>query len=163
MTAFSCCIWWFLFGLLAGFVLNWLLQRWLRNDDSLASNANYAATPVAVPTPRGGGIDQQAAAMAGFIVKGDDDLPIIEGIGPKISDLLKANGVTTFAKLGAMTIPEIGAILDKGGARFKLANPGSWAEQARLCAENRWAELRRLQDRLYAGVASSDNPDSPKL
>jgi predicted flap endonuclease-1-like 5' DNA nuclease len=160
MTAFSCCIWWFLLGLLAGFVLNWLLQRWLRKDESAVSTTSYMAMPA---VPRGGGVDQQAAAMAGFIVKGEDDLPIIEGIGPKISDLLKANGVSSFARLGAMSVPEISAVLEKGGARFKLANPGSWAEQARLCADNRWAELRRLQDRLYAGVAASDSQDGHNL
>ena len=47
---------------------------------------------------------------------------------------------------------EITAILDKGGSRFKLANPSTWAKQSLLCAENRWAELKVLQDELDAGV-----------
>jgi hypothetical protein len=42
-----------------------------------------------------------------------------------------------------------------------LANPGSWAEQARLATTNQWGALKKLQDELYAGVAlSSDaSPD----
>jgi hypothetical protein len=47
------------------------------------------------------------------------------------------------------------AILDKGGTRFRTANPGTWAEQAALAAANRWADLRRLQDELDAGVRRS--------
>lgn len=158
MSALACCIWWFLLGLLLGWLLNWLLSKWTRKD------VVHQAAPVAAyvaPTPvRAAGADITAAALAGFSIKGNDDLPIIEGIGPKISELLKNNGVTTFDKLGRMSVPEISAILDSGGARFKLANPGSWAQQARLCHENCWAELKTLQDELYAGVDAKEVPDN---
>jgi predicted flap endonuclease-1-like 5' DNA nuclease len=172
MSLFSCCFWWFLLGLFLGWLLNWLLSKWMRNDDA-GTSMHYTPSPVAAPaasvaTPAApqrfmaGGVDVAAAALAGFSVKGDDDLPIIEGIGPKISELLKLHGVGTFAQLSRMSVNDISAILDKGGARFKLANPGSWAEQAKLCAENRWPELKKLQDELYAGVAAEDDEDGPK-
>jgi hypothetical protein len=51
-----------------------------------------------------------------------------------------------------MTLAGLQAILDKGGERFRLANPQTWAEQAALAVANRWADLRRLQDALDAGV-----------
>ena len=158
MSALTCCIGWFLLGLLLGWLLNWLLSKWTRKDvaHQVAPVAAYVApTPVRAP-----GADITAAALAGFSIKGNDDLPIIEGIGPKISELLKSNGVTTFDKLSRMSVLEISAILDSGGARFKLANPGSWAQQARLCHENRWAELKTLQDELYAGVDTKDIPEA---
>jgi predicted flap endonuclease-1-like 5' DNA nuclease len=162
MSALACCFWWFLLGLLLGWLLNWLLSKWTRKDEP-APEVRYApasvASPIAPQRFMSGGVDIAAASLAGFSVKGDDDLPIIEGIGPKISELLKANGVPTFAKLSTMTVPEISAILDIGGPRFKLANPGSWALQAKLCAENRWAELKALQDELYAGVETTDRQD----
>ena len=89
--------------------------------------ANNMPAPVAASMPSArfmaGGVDVAAANAAGFSVKGDDDLPIIEGIGPKISELLKANGVPTFAKLSTLSVAEISATLNTGGARFKLANP----------------------------------------
>ena len=163
MSAFACCIWWFLFGLVAGFLLNWLLQRWLKADDGANGGMQQMAAPGGAPLRMmAGRVDIEAAALAGFSLKGDDDLQIIEGIGPKISELLKGQGVTTFTRLADTSVADIAAMLEKGGARFKLANPGSWPTQARLCAENRWSELKRLQDELYAGVAAADVPDAPK-
>jgi hypothetical protein len=67
--------------------------------------------------------------------------------------LFNASGVSTFEQVSKMSVAEMSAILDKGGPRFKLANPGSWAEQARLAANNEWMALKKLQDELYAGVA----------
>jgi predicted flap endonuclease-1-like 5' DNA nuclease len=123
--------------------------------------AGYAATvamkaPV-VPATLINGVDVVAAAAAGFRVAGQDDLKIVEGIGPKIDALLKEHGIRTFSDLQKASVAEISAILDKGGPRFKLANPGSWSEQAGLCARNAWAELRVLQDELVAGVAATDD------
>jgi predicted flap endonuclease-1-like 5' DNA nuclease len=102
-----------------------------------------------------GGADVALAAAAGFKLKGANDLEVIEGIGPKIAGLFNENGVTTFAQVSGMSVPAMNAILEKGGSRFKLANPGTWAEQARLCYENRWSELQALQDSLSAGVDKS--------
>jgi hypothetical protein len=59
-----------------------------------------------------------------------------------------------------LSVSDMKAILEKGGSRFKLANPGSWAEQAKLCFENRWAELQTLQDNLTAGVDKSDSSNA---
>ena len=65
---------------------------------------------------------------------------------------MRSSGVGTFAKLAAMTVPALQSILDQGGQRFRTANPQTWAEQAGLAAANRWADLRRLQDALDAGL-----------
>jgi predicted flap endonuclease-1-like 5' DNA nuclease len=165
MSALACCFWWFLLGLLLGFLLNWLLSKWTRKDDP-APEMRYVPAPVAAPVApqrlMAGGVDIGAAALAGFSVKGDDDIIIIEGIGPKISELFKNNGVSTFAQVSKLSVPEMSAILDKGGPRFKLANPGSWAQQAKLASENRWAELKTLQDELYAGVEAAPDQDGSK-
>jgi predicted flap endonuclease-1-like 5' DNA nuclease len=165
MSALACCFWWFLLGLLLGWLLNWLLSNWLKKDSdggggSGTAKAAYSA-PVAAPAAasmRVGGLDIAAAAAAGFSIKGADDIIIIEGIGPKIKELFNANGVSTFEQVSKMSVAQMSEILDKGGPRFKLANPGSWAEQARLAANNEWVALKKLQDELYAGVALS--PDS---
>jgi predicted flap endonuclease-1-like 5' DNA nuclease len=78
-----------------------------------------------------------------------DDLTVIEGIGPKISALLQAAGITTFAKLAATETSQIQKILTAAGLR--LADPGTWAEQARLAAGGDLAGLQALQDRLKGG------------
>ena len=92
-----------------------------------------------------------AAKAAGLGLKGPDDLTVIEGIGPKIADLLKAKGINTFAALAESAPDVIQAILDAAGPNFKLAVPRTWPEQARLAAQNRWSELRQMQDELNAG------------
>ena len=48
---------------------------------------------------------------------------------------------------------------DEAGPRYRIANPSSWPEQARLAAEEKWDELQALQDGLTAGRAS----DGPTL
>ena len=78
-----------------------------------------------------------------------DDLTMIEGIGPKISALLRAAGITTFAKLAATETSQIQQILTAGSIR--LADPGTWAEQARLAAGGDLEGLQALQDRLKGG------------
>jgi predicted flap endonuclease-1-like 5' DNA nuclease len=164
MGLFACCFGWFIVGLILGWLLNWLLSRWMRKDPPTAQTAQFAApAPAVVPAPpKPEGIDLAAAAVAGFSLKGPDDLIIIEGIGPKIKELFNQNGVNTFAQVAKMSVAEMSAILDKGGPRFKLANPGSWAQQALLASENRWTELKQLQDQLYAGVELVEDDDASK-
>ena len=166
MSSFVCCFWWFLLGLLLGWLLNWLLSNWLRKDNgndgsgggSGTAHTAYSA-PATPPTPaapmRMAGVDIVAAAAAGFSIKGSDDIIIIEGIGPKIKELFNTAGFNTFEQVSKMSLAQMNEILEKGGPRFKLANPGSWAEQARLAANNEWAALKKLQDELVAGVAVS--------
>ena len=145
MSGLSCCFWWFLFGALLGWLASWLLGR-------MIGKGSEVATVAAAPLRASDGVDYAAARAAGFLVSGPDNLEIIEGIGPKIAHLLRSNGVGSFTKLAAMGIANLQAILDKGGARFSVANPHTWAEQAALAAANRWADLRALQDQLDAGV-----------
>jgi predicted flap endonuclease-1-like 5' DNA nuclease len=101
----------------------------------------------------GPALDLVAAKLAGFDIKGaPDDIIIIEGIGPKIAELFHAKGIHTFAQVAAMTPAQIQPLLDEAGPNFKMANPGTWPEQAELAMRNRWAALRSLQDVLVAGV-----------
>jgi large subunit ribosomal protein L21 len=78
-----------------------------------------------------------------------DDLKLIEGIGPKISALLNSAGIKTFAALAATDVATVQKILDAAGLR--LADPGTWAEQAKLAADGKMDELKKLQDSLKGG------------
>lgn len=97
-------------------------------------------------------IDLIAAKAAGISIKSADDLTVIEGVGPKINELFKDNGLKTFAKVATATVPQMRAVLDKGGPRYRIANPSTWAKQAKLAANNKWKELKKLQDDLSGGV-----------
>jgi predicted flap endonuclease-1-like 5' DNA nuclease len=83
----------------------------------------------------------------------EDDLTMIEGIGPKIAASLKAHGIRTFAQLAHTDVERLQAILAEGGPAFKLAAPAveSWPEQARLAADGAWDQLHALKDTLKAG------------
>jgi predicted flap endonuclease-1-like 5' DNA nuclease len=104
------------------------------------------------PKPKDVAIDLAAAKAAGIKIKAADDLTVIEGIGPKINDLFKQNGLKTFADVASATVPQMRKILDAGGARFRIANPSTWAKQAKLAASNKWTELKKLQDELSGGI-----------
>jgi predicted flap endonuclease-1-like 5' DNA nuclease len=78
-----------------------------------------------------------------------DDLVVIEGIGPKISSVLQANGITTFAQLATTEPSQLQEILLKEGLR--LADPTTWPAQARLAASGDWDGLSILQARLKGG------------
>ena len=96
-----------------------------------------------------------AAAVPTFSFAGkkwqQDDLKIVEGIGPKIADLLNNAGITTWSQL-AMTSPyRLKEILEGGGSQFNIHNPESWPKQADLAANGKWDELQTLQDELIGG------------
>ena len=80
-----------------------------------------------------------------------DDLAVVEGIGPKIKELFTDAGVTTWSQLSEMPTERMREILDTGGPNFRISDPGSWAEQAKLLADGNWAEFKKLTDLLIGG------------
>lgn len=79
-----------------------------------------------------------------------DDLTRIEGIGPKISGLLQEAGISTFADLAETGDDRLRDIMSEAGLAA-LADPATWAEQARLAAEGQWERLEALQNELKGG------------
>jgi len=80
-----------------------------------------------------------------------DDLKIVEGIGPKIEGLLKADGIANWTDLSNAKIDFIKGILATAGERYRLADPSTWPKQAGLAATGKWEELKAYQDRLKGG------------
>lgn len=80
-----------------------------------------------------------------------DDLKAVEGIGPKIEQLLHAEDIKTWRTLSETSVSRIQEILTNAGPRFALANPSTWPEQAGMAADGRWDDLQKLQDFLNAG------------
>ncbi|NNC69703.1 MAG: 50S ribosomal protein L21 [Flavobacteriaceae bacterium] len=79
-----------------------------------------------------------------------DDLKKIEGIGPKISETLIAAGISTFADLAKTKPAKISEII--AGVRGNHVTD-TWPQQAKLAADNKWDELKELQDKLDGGKA----------
>jgi predicted flap endonuclease-1-like 5' DNA nuclease len=80
-----------------------------------------------------------------------DDLKIVEGIGPKIEELYNAAGISTWKALSETTVEKSQAILDAAGERFSVHNPSTWARQAEMAYHGKWDELKAWQDTLDGG------------
>lgn len=80
-----------------------------------------------------------------------DDLKVVEGIGPKIEGLLNDADIKTWADLADAPQEKVQAILDEAGPRYRMHNPATWAKQAVLARDEKWAELEEYQDKLDGG------------
>jgi ribosomal protein S1 len=78
-----------------------------------------------------------------------DDLTKIEGVGPKIAETLVAAGIATFADLSTSKIGDLRTILEE--AKLSQHDPGTWKKQATLAKNDKWDELKVLQDELDGG------------
>ena len=118
----------------------------------VAKKAPAAKAPVARKPAAKAVVPDLAAGKAalGTTVK-LDDLKLIEGIGPKIEALIKADGLTTWRQLSKANVERLQGILDAAGPRYNIHNPGSWPTQAGLLADGKWVEFKTLTDNLTGG------------
>ena len=111
-----------------------------------------------VREPRAKRIEARAAAATAPAKKAKaakgDDLKLIEGVGPKIAELLAEGGIDTFAKLADADTDKLKAILEDAGSTFATHDPTTWPQQARLAADGKFDELKALQDELQGGRAA---------
>ncbi|WP_407556380.1 hypothetical protein [Winogradskyella sp. 4-2091] len=91
-----------------------------------------------------------AKAVFGKKIK-QDDLTVVEGIGPKIQELFHNHDVKTWKALSECSVEKCQSVLDSGGDRFKVHKPGTWPAQAKFAYEGKWAELLKWQDELDGG------------
>ena len=108
--------------------------------------AEARSVAAAAPAAAGG----KVTLPSGKTIK-QDDLKMIEGIGPKIEGLLHDAGILTWANLADAPTEQIQAILDEAGPRYRMHQPTTWAKQARLAADGNWTELEAYQDHLDGG------------
>ncbi|MCE6989896.1 hypothetical protein [Dyadobacter sp. CY323] len=102
-------------------------------DQPVATNASKTAYPVTSPD------------------HAPDDLKILEGVGPKIEEILNKEGIHTFEQLAETSVIRIVGILKKAGPRYQLNDPSSWPNQAVLAKEQKWEELGSLKTQLITG------------
>lgn len=96
-------------------------------------------------------IGAQVARQSGAVVNhpSQDELEAIEGIGPKIASILRAQGIHTFRQLSETSLDRLNEILQEVGAGINP--PDTWPEQALLAAEGKWDEFEELKRQLKAG------------
>ncbi|MCD5375176.1 50S ribosomal protein L27, partial [Candidatus Gracilibacteria bacterium] len=81
----------------------------------------------------------------------NNDLQLIEGIGPAIEKLLNKHDINSYVDIIAAGVSGLEEILEAGGSRFKIHVPTTWPDQARLANNQKWSELEEYQDILKAG------------
>lgn len=113
-------IWFLLIGLVIVVAVIWTLYE---EGESGKTQDEAAVQTVAAPTRAVATESTPAPEVR------PDDLKRVNGIGPKIEQLLKRNGIMTFAQLAETDVSRIQALLDE--ADYDLADPTTWPEQAR--------------------------------
>ena len=83
--------------------------------------------------------------------KEPQDLTKIEGVGPKIAEILNAAGISNYSQLAGTDKARVKEILSEAGARFASHDPTTWGDQAQLAAEGKWEQLQKWQDILDGG------------
>ena len=82
---------------------------------------------------------------------GPDDLKVVEGIGPKCEEALKAGGIGTWSELADSTPEKITEILTAAEGNFSGQVPTTWPEQAAMAVAGDWDKLEKWQDELDGG------------
>jgi hypothetical protein len=80
-----------------------------------------------------------------------DDLTIVEGIGPKIQGLLHSHDIKTWNTLSETPVPRLREILDGAGERYRIHDPSTWPKQAGMAHQGKWDLLKEYQDFLDGG------------
>jgi nucleotidyltransferase/DNA polymerase involved in DNA repair len=84
-------------------------------------------------------------------LQGLSDLKLIEGIGPKIEQILFKAGVETYHDLAKIKPAAIKKILVAENPRYHMHDTSTWVEQARLADLDHWDELDALKKKLKGG------------
>ncbi len=118
---------------------------------AIAAQAKAALEGKAAPKPAAKPAAKKAAPKKAAAQ--GDDLTKIEGIGPKIGEVLANGGIGTYAELAAASVDKLSEILHEAGSRYASHDPGTWPQQAELAAAGKFDELKALQDELKGGRA----------
>lgn len=74
-----------------------------------------------------------------------DDLKLIEGVGPKLAEILNEAGYTTYAQMAKANVEDLRKVLDAAGSRYKMHNPTTWPLQASFARDGRFEQLKIWQ------------------
>lgn len=102
-----------------------------------------------VPTTQAFDATEAKAAMGKRIKQ--DDLKIVEGIGPKIEGLFHNFNIKTWKALSEASTIKCQEVLDSGGDRYRIHDPASWPMQAKMAYEGQWKDLSKWQIKHKAG------------
>ncbi len=178
------CWWWIFLLMFLSFLLGWFLKRLFGNENGpccddlkrwkekhhelenkysqlLSSTDNIPAIH-SVPETTKMGVAPQF--FSPFDKLSADNLQIIEGIGPKMEEILQASGIKNWKDLAGKTPLELRGLLDEVDAsKYKIIDPTTWSDQAQLAEDSKWEELIAMQKTLDTGKTNAINETDSKL
>jgi len=63
-----------------------------------------------------------------------DDLKKLEGVGPKLAEILNEAGIATYADLAGTSVEKMKEILEAAGSRYASKDPAPWIAEAKKLA-----------------------------
>jgi predicted flap endonuclease-1-like 5' DNA nuclease len=117
-------------GLLLSVFLVFITKK--RNSSSVSQPTNILKRNAEKPEIRVEKLNDESAEK--------DDLTIISGIGPVISNFLISQGISSFEKLSKMQPKDLQDLLLQRNLR--LNNAETWPHQAKLALSKQWPELK---------------------
>jgi large subunit ribosomal protein L27 len=60
-----------------------------------------------------------------------DDLKKLDGVGPKLAEILAEGGFNTYSSIAAAKVEDIQKVLEAAGSRYASKDPAPWIEQAK--------------------------------
>jgi len=122
----------------------------------LTGKAARIKEKLAAPGATGKGANSKKEKAAKPAAKTDssaaaDELTKIEGIGPKVSQVLMDAGITSFADLAGTDPDVIRESLAAAEGNFAGNDPATWPKQAEMARDGKWDELKVWQDELDGG------------
>lgn len=136
--------------MIATTVIGWLIARWITNSRIQGLREQLLARQTELDDCR----NSQRTSNLNFVGQAQpsrDNLKVIEGIGPKIEELLNTAGILTFGQLAQTAPGRVTEILLEKGSQYQIHDPSTWPEQSALARDGKWEELKELQDRLDGG------------
>jgi predicted flap endonuclease-1-like 5' DNA nuclease len=109
-----------------------------------------SAKPAPAESPSSAPDMTEASAVLGFTLK-FDDLAVVEGIGPKIQDLLYAAKIRTWHDLAQTDVEKLRQILHYAGPHYRIHEPATWPRQAELLDNGEWERFKEWTDELKGG------------
>lgn len=133
-----------------GYLLRWAWEKFMYDDVYDMEDIDMVAPAAVAPVARA--VAEPASQPQPVVMPyKQDDLKIVEGIGPKIESLLHDGGIKTWRALADAPVGKLKGILNNAGERYRIHDPSTWPEQARLADEHKWDELEEYQDFLSGG------------
>lgn len=127
------------------------LDSWRNKYNLLQSDFDAYRLKFTSAVPLQTPFDAELAASVFLKKIAEDDLKIVEGIGPKIEELLHNAGIRTWKALSETSVEKCQQILNDAGERFRIHKPATWPKQSELAYLGRWNELKQWQDQMTGG------------